>query len=89
MSSSSELYTGGASSGSGTSGGGASNDNEFGSSGDDKLAEDAFGAPIGPLPSVSSKINYKGNSVENIVYDLWYVSRSSHRSTMTMYAYST
>ena len=35
-------------------------------------ADDVWGAPVGPLPSVSSKINF-GNEVINIKHDLWVV----------------
>ena len=41
---------------------------------DDSTVDDAFGAPVGPLPSVSSKVNYQETSVEeeNLI-DLWVV----------------
>ena len=35
--------------------------------------DDAFGAPVGPLPSVSSKINYGDQTPQNICHDLWVV----------------
>ncbi len=38
----------------------------------DEMAEDAIGAPIGPLPSVSSRINF-GKKEINLKYDLWVV----------------
>ena len=38
----------------------------------DGLAEDTFGAAAGPLPSVSSKINFAEKTL-NIKYDLWIV----------------
>jgi hypothetical protein len=34
--------------------------------------EDAFGAPVGPLPSVSSRVNW-AETIPNIVHDLWIV----------------
>ena len=41
---------------------------------DDELPEDTFGAPVGPLPSVSSKINYAEIEIdESSLVDLWIV----------------
>lgn len=40
--------------------------------GDPSEIEDAFGMPVPPLPSVSSKINY-GEETPNILYDLWVI----------------
>lgn len=39
---------------------------------EDASSEDAIGAPVGPLPSVSSRINYESNSALPRV-DLWVV----------------
>ena len=38
----------------------------------DELGDDVFGASVGPLPSVSSRINF-GETVVNCKYDLWVV----------------
>ena len=35
--------------------------------------DDAIGAPVGPLPSVSSKINYGDQTPQNVCHDLWVV----------------
>ena len=35
--------------------------------------DDAIGAPVGPLPSVSSKINWGDQTPQNICHDLWVV----------------
>ena len=41
---------------------------------DNKLPDDAFGASVGPLPSVSSKINYAEEKIdETKLCDLWIV----------------
>lgn len=37
------------------------------------LADDAFGAPVGPLPGVSSRINFGDQTPTNIQHDLWVV----------------
>jgi len=35
--------------------------------------EDVFGAAVGPLPSVSSKINFGDETPQNVCHDLWVV----------------
>lgn len=41
---------------------------------DSRIPEDAINAPVGPLPSVSSRINFAEEEVsKNLKYDLWIV----------------
>ena len=38
-----------------------------------EYVDDAIGAPVGPLPTVSSKINWGDQTPQNICHDLWVV----------------
>ena len=38
-----------------------------------EYVDDVFGAPVGPLPTVSSKINWGDQTPQNICHDLWVV----------------
>jgi hypothetical protein len=38
-----------------------------------EMAEDAFGAPVGPLPISSSKVNWGDQTPKDIRYDMWIV----------------
>ena len=51
------------------------NDNDDNNDDNDKRTpEDAINAPVGPLPSVSSRINFaKAEVSKNLKYDLWIV----------------
>lgn len=39
----------------------------------DESGEDVFGGSVGPLPSVSSRVNYPKESFDQLKYDLWIV----------------
>jgi hypothetical protein len=51
---------------------------------DNRIPEDAINAPVGPLPSVSSRINFAKPEVsKNLKYDLWIVGTG----TLGIYSY--
>ncbi len=40
---------------------------------DNEEADDVIGRPVGPLPSVSSKLNFADEEPTDVKYDLWVV----------------
>ena len=62
------------------------NDNDDNNDDNDnnRIPEDAINAPVGPLPSVSSRINFaKAEVSKNLKYDLWIVGTG----TLGIYSY--
>jgi hypothetical protein len=65
-----------------------SNDNDDNDDNDSsRIPEDAINAPVGPLPSVSSRINFAKQEVsKNLKYDLWIVGTGT-LGTYDLYNY--